>query len=250
VAADDVNQRLSRISTLWSVVCQAHDGPADVRGRAQRELFERYGGAVRRYLRRLLTDEDAAEDLFQEFALRLVHGDLRGADPGRGRFRHFVKGVLFHLVADHHQRQRRRPRALPADYAEPAVGPPTLAELDRDLVAGWRDELLARSWAALAAVERQSGQPFHTVLRLRTERPGLASPQLAEELGARLGKPFTAAGARQTLHRAREKFADLLIDEAVHSLHDPTPEQLEQELSELGLLDYCRPRLERRARKG
>src|SRR5262249_35853554 len=146
---------------------------------------------------RLLADESAAEDLFQEFALRLVHGDLRGADPGRGRFRDFVKGVLFHLVADHHKRQHRRPRPLPSAYPEPAVEPPTLAGLAGDLVAGGREELLARSWAALAEVERQTGWPVHTVLRLRAEHPDRPSPQLAEDLRARLGKPFTAAGARQ-----------------------------------------------------
>jgi hypothetical protein len=73
----------------------------------------------------------SAEDLFEESALRLVHGDLRGADAGRGRFRDFVKGVLFHLVADHHKRQRRRPRPLPSAYPEPAIEPPTLADLDR-----------------------------------------------------------------------------------------------------------------------
>jgi RNA polymerase sigma-70 factor (ECF subfamily) len=77
----------------------------------------------------------------------------------------------------------------------------------------------------------------------------MRSPQLAEQLTARLGRPFTAAGVRQTLHRAREKFADLLLDELAHSLEYPQAEQLAQELVELGLLDYCRPALERRGLK-
>ena len=68
-----------------------------------------------------------------------------------------------------------------------------------------------------------------------------------EVRSCRRGRPFTAAGVRQTLHRAREKFAGLLLDEITHSLEDPTTEQLEQELVELGLLDYCRPALERRS---
>ena len=36
---------------------------------------------------------EAAAEVFQEFALQLVHGNLRGANPERGRFRNFVKGT-------------------------------------------------------------------------------------------------------------------------------------------------------------
>jgi RNA polymerase sigma-70 factor (ECF subfamily) len=69
---------------------------------------------------------------------------------------------------------------------------------------------------------------------------------MAERLTAQLGRPFTAAGVRQTLHRAREKFGDLLLDDVIHSLGHPTGEELEEELAELGLLDHCQPALERR----
>ena len=41
--------RLSRIDTSWSVVCQAHREGTEAAA-AQRQLLERYGGAVRRYL--------------------------------------------------------------------------------------------------------------------------------------------------------------------------------------------------------
>jgi hypothetical protein len=58
--------------------------------------------------------------------------------------------------------------------------------------------------------------------------------------------PVSEAGVRQTLHRAREKFADLLLEEVARELDDPTPERLEEELSELSLLDQCRAALERR----
>src|SRR5690348_6872776 len=106
----DDNTRLSRISTLWSLVGQAHhELGADV-GAAQRRLLEQYGGAIRRYLMGSLRDADAAEELFQEFAYRFLHGDLRGADQQRGRFRDYVKGVLFHLVADYHKKRQRLPR--------------------------------------------------------------------------------------------------------------------------------------------
>jgi RNA polymerase sigma factor (sigma-70 family) len=244
--SEDLDTRLSRIQTLWTLVRKAHGGPADAVQSAQRQLLNRYGGAIRRYLKGVLRDADAAEDLFQEFAVKLLKGELHGADPERGRFRQFVKGVLFHLVADHHRRRKRSPGMLAEDAPEPAVAAPSLSDLDRDFVTSWREALLATAWQGLEEVERSTGKAFYTVLRFRAEHPQLSSEQMSEQLSAKQGKPLTAAGVRQTLHRARTKFAELVLDEVLHSLETPTPEQVEQELEELGLLDYCRPALEKK----
>jgi RNA polymerase sigma factor (sigma-70 family) len=246
--SENVNDRLSLIATPWSLVCRAHHGPTEAASSARQQLLERYEGAVRRYLRKVLRDSDAADEVSQEFALQLLHGDLHGANPKRGRFRNFVKGTLFHLVADYHKQRRQWPGPLPADDAALAAIPED-QEADRQFVESWCDELLARAWAALADIEARTGQPFHAVLRFRADHPEMRSPQMAELLTVQLGRPFTAAGVRQALHRAREKFADLLLDEVAHSLENPTPEQMEQELVELGLFDYCRPALDRHAAK-
>jgi RNA polymerase sigma-70 factor (ECF subfamily) len=241
----DLKDRLSLIPTLWSLVYRAHHGPAEAANRARQQLLERYGGAVHRYLRKVLHDPSAAEEVFQEFALQLLHGDLRGANPQRGRFRDFVKGTLCHLIADYRKEQQKWPGPLPDDSAELPAGPKG-AEADRPFVDSWCDELLARAWVALAAQDAANGQSFYAVLRFRADHPEMRAPQLAEELTAQLGRPFTAVGIRQILHRARDKFAALLLDEVIHSLENPTAQQLDEELVELGLLDYCRPVLERR----
>jgi RNA polymerase sigma-70 factor (ECF subfamily) len=238
--------RLSHISTLWTLVARAHQDPDSQVQAAQKALLERYGGAVRRYLLGALRDPDAAEDLFQEFAYRFLHGDLKGADSGRGRFRDYVKGVLFHLIADFHRQQKRRPLPLPPEGpASPEAEAAALAEADRSFVENWRAELLARAWSGLAAVEQATGQPGYTVLRFRADHPQMHSPEMAEQLSTILGKPQTAVAVRQALHRARDKFADLLLYEVRQSLENPTKDRLEQELADLGLLDYCRPALDR-----
>jgi RNA polymerase sigma-70 factor (ECF subfamily) len=241
-----IGHRLGSIATLWTLVCKAHDGPTAAMISAQEQLLERYQGAIRRYLLGALHNEDDADELFQEFACRFLHGDLRGADPERGRFRDFVKGVLFHLLADFHNQRKRRPQALASDQAGPAVEPPSVMDMDRDFLSNWRDDLLARCWAALERVEKETGQPFYTVLRFRAQHADLSSTEMAEQLSAQLGKPLNAAGVRQTLHRARERYGDLLIDEVSHSLDKPSMEQVEQELGDLGLLEHCRPALKRR----
>jgi RNA polymerase sigma-70 factor (ECF subfamily) len=242
----DADRHLSRISTLWSLVSAAQHEPGDESRAAQQKLLERYGSAIRRYLLGAVRDANAAEDLWQEFAYRFLHGDLRNVDPERGRFRDYVKGVLFHLVADYHKKRQRLPRQLPSEHPEPAVSCEPDAEQEQAFLTNWRDELLARTWAALAAADEASGQSFHAVLRFRAEHPELHSDEMAEQLSRPLGKTLTASGIRKTLERARDRFADLLLDEIAQGLSNPTVENLEEELVDLNLLEHCRPALERR----
>jgi RNA polymerase sigma-70 factor (ECF subfamily) len=240
------SQHLSRISTLWTLVGQAHEGPGAAAISAQRQMLDRYGGAIRRYLQAAVGNADGADELFQEFACRFLSGKLAGADAQRGRFRDFVKGVLFHLIADYHKQQRKQPQPLPLHHPDLEVEPASLAERDREFLTSWRDELLARTWTALEEIQQRTGQPVFTVLRFRADHAEMQSPRMAEELSAALGKPLTATGVRQMLHRAREKFADLLLDEVMQSLHNPTEEQLQEELESLDLARYCQPAMQRR----
>jgi RNA polymerase sigma-70 factor (ECF subfamily) len=240
---NDPDRPLNHISTLWALVCQAQTGSPEASSAAQQQLLQRYRGAVHRYLLAAVRDDHAADDLAQEFALRFIQGKLRGADPAQGRFRDYLKGVLAHLIADYY-RQRPAPAPLPPDGPEPAA-PPEPAGDSRAFLASWRQELLARTWEALDGIERRTGQPFHTVLAFRRDHPELRSAEMAERLAARLGKPLTAAGVRQTLRRARDKFADLLLDEVAQTLRQPTADQLGQELADLELLQYCQPALDR-----
>jgi hypothetical protein len=83
------------------------------------------------------------------------------------------------------------------------------------------------------------------VLRLRADRPDLSSGGMAEELTRRLGKTVLAAWVRQTLHRAREKYVDLVVTEVLHTLEGPTPDELERELIDLNLFEYCRAAAQR-----
>ncbi len=102
---------------------------------------------------------------------------------------------------------------------------------------------MARAWVALLGLEVRTGQPYHTVLRLRVEHPELHSPELAERLSAVLGRPITAGGLRQALQRRRDQYVGFLVEEVAGSLESPTADQLERELGDLGLLDQCRPAL-------
>jgi RNA polymerase sigma-70 factor (ECF subfamily) len=237
------NERLSQIGTLWTQMFQATAADSD-EGGPPRELVLRYYGAVYRYLLGAVRDEDTALDLAQEFARRFLRGDFRNADPARGRFRDFLKASLRNLVNDHWKRQQKvKQRAAPEEIAEPAA-----ATAEDDFETSFRDDLLARTWEALATSERETGRPFCTVLLCKTRQPDLDTAGLVAVLEPQLGKHFSEAAMRQTLHRARVLFSDLLLDEVGRSAGTSDLDRLAEELVALNLLEYCRSALERRRR--
>jgi hypothetical protein len=158
------------------------------------------------------------------------------------------------MVADHYRQQEREGRKqevlVPGSDNEP-VAPSLDPEEDQEFAGCWRQTLVNQAWEVLAQTEKRTGQPYATLLRLQEEQAGLRSAQLAEQLSARLSRPFTAAGVRQLIHRGRELFGDLLVAEVARSLEvDPTEadgaDRVEEELIELGLLfSYCKAALER-----
>jgi RNA polymerase sigma factor (sigma-70 family) len=238
---DAMERNLANTSTLWSLVTEANHGPEEAARRARELLLERYQGAVHRYLLGALRDTNAADDLAQEFFLRFVRGDLRNAHPDKGRFRDLVKTTLFHLIVDYQRRQKTRPRPLPADECVPAHPSDEALTCDEQFLDSWRQQLLGRTWKALRARDAT----YYEVLKTRAENNELSSAEMAERLGAALGHAVSAEWVRTRLKRAREQFADLLLDELAQSMDKPTRERLGEELADLQLLMYCRDAVER-----
>ena len=239
--------RLSRIETLWSVVRQANEGSVEKARQAQQTLLDRYGGAVRRYLLGSLRSEDAADEVFQEFALKLVSGAFQKADASHGRFRSFLKTTLFHLIVDYQRRGKRNAtRALLGDTPDRPFCEDRLAEEDRAWTRSWREELLAKGWAALAQTEQSTGTPYYTVLRFRSEHPDLRSQEIADQLNGKVGKKLGSSSVRVLIHRARELLAEQVLDLVLDSIDNASLDECEQELIDLNLLEYCRSALQRR----
>jgi DNA-directed RNA polymerase specialized sigma24 family protein len=236
------------MSTAWTKLQRAHEGSDSGAAAPRGAILEHYGAAIYRYLLGATRDREATDELYQELAVKVLQGEFRHADPERGWFRDYLKTALYHLV----NQSRRRPRALPLtqEVAEP-VGHPEAPAEDEAFASIWRDELMHRVWRALQDQETRSGQPVHTVLRFRTDHPDMPSHQVAERLSEALGKPITAEWVRKWLQRGRKAFADILVAEVAASIQDPSADDLEDELRELGLLDYCRASLRefRSARK-
>ena len=236
--------RLSRIDTLWSVVRRADDSQLDSATTAQQQLLDRYGGAIRRYLLAALRNREAADELFQEFALKFLRGDFKQVTPDRGRFRAFVKTVLYRMVVLHfREKGTRKEHHLPnlPEQDFDSVTPSLVFE--QQFLDAWRDDLLQKTWQALAEYESAGGGPYHTVLRICAANPALDTKALAVKLTHELGKATSPGAGRVLVHRARDKFAQLLIDCIADSLETATYEAIESELIDLQLIDYCRDAL-------
>jgi DNA-directed RNA polymerase specialized sigma24 family protein len=239
--------RLSQISTMWTALVRAHGGESDEDRKLLAGLIERYQGSAFRYLTAATGDPDVAAELFQEFAVRFLRGDFRRATPDRGRFRDYLRAALINLI-------RRKPgvvRHAPSAGVDPdqlaAVGTDEPDAADENFLAHWRESLLDRAWAGLAAAEQSGGPPFHTALRARADQPDTPSDELAVWLTERLkpAAPYTDAGVRKLLQRGREMLTDLLVAEVAASVPTRDKDRLAQELIDLGFYGYCRKALER-----
>ena len=174
------HDRLSQISTPWTDLVEAHGGPMPTLDEARRRVLMRYSIVVYRYLLGAVRDRDAADDLFQEFALRLMRGAFRSADPRRGRFRDFLKVSLGHLVTDHFRNRQTGPRHLQSDLPDPATDSSPLADPGGRFLREWRARLIDHAFAALEDFERRSGHPLYTLLRFREANPKIPMAELAE----------------------------------------------------------------------
>jgi RNA polymerase sigma-70 factor (ECF subfamily) len=244
----DQDPPLNEIETLWSDIRRAHQGEGEAHD-ARARLVIRYIGAVRRYIAWVLRDQDAAAELAQEFAVRVLRGDFRRADPSRGRFRDFVRAAALNLVHDYHRRRKVRPSTGSDDPPEPVAPTVPSDEPDAEFLRSWRMALFSRAMAALAAYQERTGRPYHDVLNLRISHPQVTSTEMEALYSARSGKPVSDVWIRQNLRRARGCLADLLLDEVAASLGDASFEALEQELITLDMLGYCHDSLRRRARR-
>jgi hypothetical protein len=222
------HSRLDQISTRWAIV----NDPL--------QFMLRYGPAIQRYLSALIKNPHDVEEVLQDFLLRGLQRGFVRTESLRGRFRDYLKTAVRNAALTHFR--RRQPQAY-GDLADLQLTAPddTPVTADEEWAAQWRECVLSRSWQALDQHQRQSpGNLFYTVLRLSCDHPEEDSKALAARASAKVGRLVRSDAFRKQVSRARRHFAELLVAEVAQTLEDPNPEQVEEELIEIGLMEYVR----------
>jgi hypothetical protein len=98
-----------------------------------------------------------------------------------------------------------------------------------------------KTWGALGRHQREApGNLGYTVLRLKADHPEADSPESVARASERSGQPLTPVVFRKRLSRARRLFVELPTAEVQRGLDGATAEQVQEELADLGLLEYVR----------
>ena len=171
------------------------------------------------------------------------------ARQDRGRFRDYLKKIVRNAAFNFLNRQQP-PQHSDAGLLD--VPAPTESQRfpDQEWVVQRRRCLLKRAWKHLEKHEQRTPDNlFHTVLGLCARHPNEDSKSLAERVNQDTGKVLRPDAFRKQVSRARHKFAQLLVKEVAQTLERPEPEDVEEELADLGLMVYVQNYLPLRRRR-
>ncbi len=241
--ADDGSEldRISRIQTQWSLLQQAHQPLSPEQAQqARAAVVQRYISPIYRYLRRIMRNADAAEDVAHDIVLKLLQGQMSGATPDRGRFRDYLKTVLIN-AARSWQTKNVRNQMVSNELEDKPIDTD-----DREFDSCVRSEVMQAAWKDLEESERRTKQPVASVLRWRTTVASTSTEGLQTLLLQVTGRQYTGDGARKLLQRSRDEYAQFVLEQ-VRQLLPPDQRDkaaLEEELLALGLHDTCRRALQ------
>ena len=224
--------------TVWSMVLDASRRDSPGCEAALARLCQRYWYPLYYYVRRLGHGPEDAQDLTQEFFVRLMQkGYLEAANPEKGRFRSFLLVALKRFLANEWDRANRLKRS---------PGRQLLSLSEQDTELRYRHEpadpmtpekAYERRWAMLLLDQ--------ALTRLQAEMTAAGKTQIFEEL-----KPFLlgekpessyaeisrrvqmpSGTLRVTVHRLRHRYQELLRQEVAETVSDPS--QIGEELQSL-----------------
>jgi RNA polymerase sigma factor (sigma-70 family) len=223
-------------TTRWTLVVAAGDPQRKDSRSALVSLCENYWYPLYAYLRRRGHAPDEAQDLTQEFFMRVLGGRyLDKADPEKGRFRSFILTSLKFFAADEQDRQRAQKRGGGAvvsfEFSSGESGEERYQrEPGHDETP---DRIFERRWA-LSMLER-------VMERLRDEFVQHDRPENFERMkvfllgqseapyAALAGEMNTSEGAlKVAIHRLRKRYRELFRQEIADTVADPA--EVESEL--------------------
>ena len=223
-------------TTRWNLVVAAGDPQGTEARSALVSLCENYWYPLYAYLRRRGHPVDQAQDLTQEFFIRVLEGRyLDRADPEKGRFRSFLLTSLKFFVADEGDRERAHKRGggvlVSLEFSsgeEQYQREPAHDETpERIFERRWALSMLDRVIERLRNEFVQHGRPEHfEQLKLfllgQSDAPyATLAPQMNTSEGA----------IKVAIHRLRKRYRELVRQEIADTVADPA--DVESELRHL-----------------
>ncbi len=227
--APDSHAALRRFPTTdWSLVVSAANPDAAAARESLGTLCGAYWYPIYAYIRHRGHPPDRAQDLTQDFFTRVLEkGLFAEADPGRGRFRSFLRTVCIHYLANRRDWQQAHKRgggrsilSIDGSDAETryAREPAHTLTPERIFDRTWALTLLSRVLGQLRWEYEESGRgavldELGSVLTEDSQAAPYA--RIAERLGT------TEGAVRVALHRLRRRYGVLLRREIAATVDDP-----------------------------
>jgi RNA polymerase sigma-70 factor (ECF subfamily) len=213
-------------TTSWSLVVAAGN-PVDPDCRdALLRLCEGYWYPIYAYVRRRGYPEEDAQDLTQDFFVRILEGRyLHRADPNRGRFRSFLLNSCKFFLADQADRARAQKRSagtiLPFEVTS-GEQQYRFEPLDNKTP----EHIFERSWAIVLIdrvvsclrdefVQHGSLRDFEKLKVFLLGQAEIPYSELAREMGEREGR------LKVLIHRLRKRYRILFQNAIAETVADP-----------------------------
>jgi len=221
-------------TTHWSMVVNAGGGRSPEASRALATLCENYWFPLYAFVRRAGYSAEDAQDLTQEFFVRLLDKHfLAAADRKKGRFRTFLLTAVKRFLANEHDRVRAQKRGggqriVSLEGLEPETRyrrePADTLTPEQIFEQQWALTLLDQVLAQLQA-EMTAGNKASLFDALKGHLTGGQAAGYAAT-AARLG--MTEGAVKVAAHRLRRRYRELLRDEIAQTV--ASPDQIEEEI--------------------
>jgi RNA polymerase sigma-70 factor (ECF subfamily) len=224
-------------TTHWSVVLATADEASSQSTEALEQLCRTYWYPLYAYVRRRGYRPEDAEDLTQEFFLRLLRKNyLANVDPSKGKFRSFLLAAINHFLANEWDRTNAVKRggrvtfvALDLDSAEQRLAETSLEHLPEQIFERcWALAFLQKVLGRLRAEVVQAGHGAHFE-ELKVFLTGDKPPDSYATLAGKLGT--NEASLRKEVQRLRHRYGELLREEIARTVASPA--EVEDELCHL-----------------
>jgi len=224
--------------TRWSVIARASGVPSAPAVEALNQLCRTYWFPVYAYVRKRGYSPHDAQDLTQEFFLRLIEKRAyASANRKAGRFRAFLITALKNFLTDEWRKATAAKRggsasllSLDQGDAEARYQSETATDLTPDAIfqRRWSLTILSGALDNLAKEHRKAGKerPFELLKPFLT---GEGTGEEREAVAAAL--ETTTTNVRMMVHRTRKRFRQLVRQEVLQTVTNP--EDAEDEMRHL-----------------